>query len=259
MARKNSKKNKNNIKIPEIKKTVLKKLLASVAFVVVLIIVYLSFKNLPYFKLADIEIIDRSRVSVVSSEDLLRIYKGINIFEIDIYSMASRIKSENPIIRDIVIKKILPNQLEIDVIPRDPIAKVDLHENFPIDKTGMLLPPSMRSRDLPTITGVNVSIWQKPRVGERLNNNQVKTAFQLIEALKDEKLPPQLSANVIDVSNYRNISFYLSNGIEIKIGGEEFRERLTRLKETLENPGFDISNVRYIDLRFKDVVIGPKL
>jgi len=64
--------------------------------------------------------------------------------------------------------------------------------------------------------------------------------------------------HMIDVSDGRNISFYIEGGIEIKIGGEDFRARLLMLIKTLESVRLDKSQIKYIDLRFGSVIIGPR-
>jgi len=64
--------------------------------------------------------------------------------------------------------------------------------------------------------------------------------------------------HMVDVSDEKNLSLYIEDGIEIKIGGEKFRERLNRFNKTFESGKVDKNRIRYIDLRFGDVIIGPK-
>ena len=46
--------------------------------------------------------------------------------------------------------------------------------------------------------------------------------------------------------------------MEIKIGNNHFIERLKILDQTLKTLALDTAKIRYIDLRFDDVVIGPR-
>lgn len=223
-----------------------------VIFILILGIV-LFFRNSRYFKLEDIEIVDASNAIELSAAELLKIYKGRNIFDVDINSLSSQIKEDFPVIETAVVKRTLPNKIEIDIVPRLAVAKV---KTFPIDRTGMILSPGVKSGKLPTITGL--SMWLRPRVGGRFKGDRLEKAILLIDALKESSVLSEHGVKTIDVANQKNLSFYLENDIEVKIGGEDFPERLAILKTTLKSPGLDKENIKYIDLQFKDVVIGTK-
>lgn len=233
-----------------------KRILRVAVIFVLIAAIYLFLGNSRYFKLDTIEVIDKSHATALKAGDLLSIYKGRNIFDIDIDSLSSQIKRDIPTIKHAIVKRVLPNKLEIDIIPRVPIAKIKSHGYFPIDRTGMVLSPEIKTEKLPIITGF--SVWLSPKVGTSLENPQVRNAFLLIDALGESAILSDYAVSAIDVSNYRNLSFYLENGIEVKIGSEDFLDRLNRLKTTFAKPELDKENIKYIDLRFKDVVIGGK-
>ena len=44
----------------------------------------------------------------------------------------------------------------------------------------------------------------------------------------------------------------------MRIGCEDFKDRLETLRRTLKDPRLALDRVEYIDLRFGDAVIGPK-
>ena len=227
----------------------------AIAFILILGI-FIILKNAAYFKLQTIEVIDRIHATDINKDQLLRIYKGRNIFDIDIASMSLQIKNDYPVIKDVTVRRILPNKIRIDIVPRIPVAKLKLNENYPIDKEGMILSPGMRSEDIPVITGF--SMWLRPKTGEVIKNQRIEKALELIRALNKSSLTLNYKVAAIDASNNRNLSFYLDNGMEVKIGGEDFLKRIENLKKNLSNPKLDKSNIKYIDLRFKDIVIGPK-
>ena len=58
----------------------------------------------------------------------------------------------------------------------------------------------------------------------------------------------------VDISDYRNIAFFIEDGLEIKIGNSNFKERLGQLTKTLASIVVDKDEIKYIDLRFDDVV-----
>jgi cell division septal protein FtsQ len=234
----------------------IRKILYAAAIILLLAAFFIFLRNSPYFRLNDIKIIDRQNIAALDGARLLNLYKGRNIFDIDIDSIASRIKSEHPIIERALVKRVLPDRLRIDIISRVPFAVIKSHGYFPVDRTGMVLSPEVRRGKLLVITGL--SSWFAPRVGERLKGREIENAFLLIDALRGRRFSPGYEAATIDVANHRNLSFYFGNGIEVKIGGENFEERLKMLKKTLSRRDLDKASIKYVDLRFKDVVIGPK-
>jgi len=237
-------------------KVLTKKVTPIIVIIVLFVVGHLSLKNLPYFKLESVQINDITNASGLDAKELARLYVGRNIFDIDINSLSSMIKHDHPTIKDVKVKRILPNKLEIDIVPRIAIAKIKSYAYFPVDRSGMILSPEIKSGKLPVISGL--SIWLRPRVGERLKNKQLDIAFSLMDAFKNMPGVQSYHLSSIDVSNYKNVSFYIDDNIEVKIGGEDFQKRLKALEKTLKNPELDRRNIKYIDLRFKDVVIGPR-
>lgn len=219
-------------------------------------VTFIFLKNSPHFRLADIKVIENRAAGRLNAGDILRLYKGRNIFSIDLNSIASRIESEHPAIERVYVKRLLPDTLEIDAVPRIPVATIKSYDYFPVDRTGMVLSPKLKTEGLPAITGL--SFWLKVRAGERVESREVEAAFLLLDALSEARFPEGYRVKTINAANHKNLSFYFENGIEAKIGGEDFPERLKMLNTTLARRDLDKRNIKYIDLRFRDVVIGPK-
>ena len=259
MAKVSRKKVKKEVKMPDRKKTLMKKVLRITAVLAVIAASVFAIRNSRYFKLESIEVADISRAAgALETDGSLQVNMGRNIFDIDIASLASRIEESYPAIKKAVVRRILPNRLEIDIIPRLPIAKIkDRRGYFPVDETGMVLSMDIKSgKAVPVIIGF--SMWRRPTTGERLTNKRLENTVRLIDAINETSVSRDYGITTIEASNYRNLSFHLDNGIEVKIGGEDFPGRLRKLKETLAERDLDKDNIKYIDLRFKDVVIGPK-
>ncbi|MBL7158270.1 MAG: cell division protein FtsQ/DivIB [Candidatus Omnitrophica bacterium] len=230
------------------------KILITVLPICVLTLALLAFfRNSDYFRIAEIEMIDSESGAGISAGDLLKMYKGRNIFEVDINMLASRIKTENPFIKYAIVKRVLPNRLEISVVERIPVALVKAREDYPVDADGMVLPSEVGDKQLIAISGVHS--WAIPEAGRKIVDRNLRTALALVKLFKEKSITDVRS---IDTSDRRNAIFQLKNGVEIKIGNEDFDPRLDMLKATLSRKGLDFENIRYIDLRFKDVVIKPR-
>jgi len=258
MANASKKKTKKEIKTTDGKKTLTKNVLRVAVVLIIIAVSVLAVRNSRYFKLESVEVVDASRAAGgLETDSSLQVNMGRNIFDIDITSLASRIESNYPVIKKAVVRRVLPNRLEIDIIPRLPIAKIkDMRGYFPVDETGMVLSPEVKGGRLPVVTGF--SMWGRPAVGERLTNKQLENTVRLIKAINETSVARDYGITAIDAPNYKNLSFRLDSGIEVKIGGEDFPGRLRKLKETLAEGDLDKDNIKYLDLRFNGVVIGPK-
>ena len=82
--------------------------------------------------------------------------------------------------------------------------------------------------------------------------NFMAKGIQITNVLKKHSL------SKIDITDPKNVSFYVDREIEVKIGESHWIERLKILEQTLKSVELDATRIRYIDLRFDDVVIGPR-
>ena len=255
MAKKNSKRKAQTKKII-IKRIDYKKFIPFIIVVLFFLAGYLFLKNSSYFNIKEIRITGADQVTGVSEREFLRLYKGRNIFDVDINSLSFIIKKEKPFVKNAIVKRVLPDVLEIDLECRVPVALIKAGRTYPIDNAGMVLSYEDVSGDLPVISGF--SIWLKPVVGEKVREDRLKKGLLLLRDLKESSIFKTYEVREISVKDPRNFSFYLKGGIEVMVGGEDFSERLAKLKKILSNPELDKKNIKYIDLRFKNAVIGPK-
>ena len=259
MARKRKKiikKQKSETKKVFIQKVNYKRLIPALLVLLIISASYVLIKNSSYFSIEEINIVDIDGASGVKVKDLTTLYKGRSIFDVDIKSISSSIREAYPFIKDAIVKKVLPDTIEIDIVSRIPVAKIKARVYFPIDKTGMVLSPEINSEDLPLINGL--SMWLRPKAGMKIGDKKLKDALVLLESLDESSPLRTYKVTEIDARNSRNLIFYLKDGIEVRIGGKDYMERIKRLVKTLSNTKLDKENIKYIDVRFKDVVIGPK-
>ena len=62
----------------------------------------------------------------------------------------------------------------------------------------------------------------------------------------------------VDIADPRNVTLIVDGAIEIRIGNSHYIERLKILDQTLKSQELNPAKVRYIDLRFDDVVVGMR-
>jgi len=216
----------------------------------------------PYFKISKVEIcvIGRALLTDKTVKELLTVHKGRNIFDVDLKTTRDYIMAHYPEVRTIVINREFPNKLILNIRPRRPIAQVSMYSGFClVDAEGVILPGvrGLSVEGLPIIKGVDSGLVSAC-IGRKSNHLGLIRALRLIGIINQMRFSQGHEIHMIDVSDEKNLSFYIEGGIEIKIGGENFRERVAMLNKTFDTGRLDKSQIRYIDLRFGNVIIGPK-
>lgn len=239
------------------------------AFGIIVVIIFAVFalvltkaflERSDYFRLKFVEAKGAAEASLVSiRSEILSHYKDKNIFKINIGSIADNLEPRYPDAKDIIVKRVLPDKLLVDLKFRRPCALLSNGTLFLVDREGIVLvnmDPS-RLKDLPVIKGVDSRLAGRAR--KRCASAGLLAALDLIDEIKRSRFLEKYRVRIIDAGDIRSLSFYLGeNGPAVIIGSENYRERLIVLRDTLRNPTLILDSINYIDLRFKDVAISPK-
>lgn len=220
----------------------------------ILAIFYFSIRSLlklfltsEYFKVRDI---------ITNNEDVdLSYLKGINIFTVDLDRLSSNLNSRYPDYRTIVLARCLPNCICVDFKKREVIAYVKLYRYFAVDERGVLFNPEGEDLkpDIPVILGLQTKIFG-PKSGARFDIKELRLALDLIREVKNINKLSEYNIKKINASDARELSFYILDNTEVKIG-EEIKEKLMVFSSLLAHISSELKNIRYIDLRFREPVI----
>ncbi len=190
-----------------------------------------------------------------------KVVLGANIFLVDLNNFKEKIEANHPELRDIIVRRALPNRLIVQARQRLVVAQVYGDKPYFIDKDGVFLPYTNNSagENIPIISGIRVAGPFKNNVAQK---EKINKALFLIDSLSMNRKLSRCQIKTIDMADSRNISFFLlakdAEKVEIKIGEGEFNKRLDVLATVLEQLGQDIERVKYIDLRFEDPIVGPR-
>ena len=187
---------------------------------------------------------------------------GSNIFLVDLKSFKDAIEERHTELRDIIVRRVLPNKLLVQAKKRQPFARINSERQYLVDRDCVFLPDTknLSVDEAPLISGVRItsSRGSEPKLNES-QEEKIKRALFLIDLISRNKKLLKFRLKNIDVADIRNISFYFdAENVEIKIGDSEFSKRLDTLGTVLEQLGQDIGRVKYIDLRFEDPIVGPR-
>jgi cell division septal protein FtsQ len=211
-----------------------------------------------YFRLKVVEtraaFLDQRSATMISNR-ILDLYKAQNIFRIPLDVIARSVKASYADVKEAVVRIALPDRLVIDIKLRRPIAIAHNIKYYPVDEEGVVLPavalPEAMS-ELPVIDGIDL------RYGRKSSPRNLKLALELLREFRQSRPMAPYGIVSINAADPRAMSFMMKNGIEVRIGSENFKERLDSLHKTLKDPRLIVDRVKYIDVRFEDVAIGPK-
>jgi cell division septal protein FtsQ len=215
--------------------------------------------NSPIFELKSVKILNMGTLTSEQAFKFSELQPGENLIHLDLVNVQQVIKRNHPEFKEVRVRRVLPNRVEIFLKRRTPAAQVFFSSYVQIDKDLVLLPGSSQTpfRNLMVIKGA-----ERPRsglyVGATLNDSDAQKALWLMEIIKRSGILKKRTLTQIDIGDPKNFSLIVDGNIEIKMGNNHFIERIKILDQTLKTLNVDVAKVRYIDLRFDDVVIGTR-
>ncbi len=171
------------------------------------------------------------------------LHEGVNIFTVDLAKVEAALR-EIPQVQDVRLDRKLPDQIDVSVTARRPVAWVAApdekgdpsasEKSLLVDASGFLLRPRRVLPEyfhLPAIYGVKSD---NVRNGETLPGEDLRLALQLIETLArhPESL---LHIRTIDISRGYCIEVVNDANARILFATSDFEEQLARLQQLLEH------------------------
>lgn len=238
------------------------KMLFLLPFLLIVAVVFWSFYALyiksPHFVVRNIIMIGRESESSVDYDDLEQMVIGRNIFKLNLKEAKNYMLDNYHELLNFQLTRAFPNSVIAVITLRKPVAQLYQKRYYPVDKDGVILSGVKNYSDekLPIISGVRSNLSRQ--VGVATDSKRVKKALLLLKELNSTDILNEHTLVEIDVSSIRNAIFFLEEGLEVKIGHENYASRLENLKKILQDPKIKPADIRYIDLRFKEPVIGPR-
>ena len=126
--------------IIEIIKTIFKKCFPILLVLFIVVILCLSLKNyimsMNYFKVKSIVIVNKvgedRDISFLKKIKEINNLDGLNIFKVHIKWLESQLKKKYPQIKNVVVKRVLPDRIEFVVEQRIPIAAIKVSGSMPL-------------------------------------------------------------------------------------------------------------------------------
>ena len=215
------------------------------------------FQNTRYFDISEIVVNKEGSYAFWEGEDKLKsLYLGRNIFNVSPKDLEILIKDDAPQLKKVVVRRVMPNRLEIDVIPREPEAFISSGRGFIIDKEAVVLARGGNEKDLVEIKGMRF-FFSAPSRGEKIDSAMLDKALTLLGELREKRISPKYDVESINISDKNNIQLEVV-GVAVKMGSSGFPQKIVKLKEIFEDPDVNAEDIEYIDLRFDKPIISPR-
>jgi len=213
--------------------------------------IYVHLLEDPYFRVREVEVEGGQKIPKETLRSLTVVEGMPNLFSVKLKEVVKRLES-HPWIEQVQVKKVFPNKILIQIEERKPMAIIQLGELYYIDTKGEIFSP-VGERDeynYPYLTGLTRQVLEKdPAEAKRLINK----ALELLKVVYQEKIPPLEEISEIHMEKVFGIQcFTKAEGVEIKLGWEEFGEKLKRLSliwSDLRKKGCSAVSIDCSDLR----------
>ncbi|MDO8579923.1 MAG: FtsQ-type POTRA domain-containing protein [Candidatus Omnitrophota bacterium] len=202
-------------------------------------------------------VIDPS-LAFIDKRDLAKL-KGQNIFRVDIKGLRKSLSHKYPQIADLRIIKKFPDQILISAQKRYPMAQVKMKtKTLTLDEGGVILSTvSKQDEDLIFISG-RVLADQPLSLGYPVRSQNIQAALRAIKSFQDNHGLAPYHVKQVEVKNLSEINMFLSNNLKVIVDQDKLDHQMTNLSFVLNQGGLDLAQVQYVDLRFRDPIIGRK-
>lgn len=205
----------------------------------------------PRFAVTAVDVRGASRVPIARILAAAAIAPGANLWTIDSRAVIARIEGMAEVRRADVVRE-LPNRVTIIVEERRPFTLVHAGRLHWMDEDGRVLGEEARAvaPEVPVISGLSEEELATMRTSP---GPKARAAIALIRALLRSGSTLTAEISEIDMSRAEGPVLYTVDGVEVRLGAEEWDERLARLEGVLAQVA--TQDVNGVDLRFKDQVV----
>lgn len=207
----------------------------------------------PRFAVSQVEVRGTSRLAAAEIVTASGIRRGDNLWKIDPRAAVAGVESLTAVRRAEVIRA-FPNHVTIVVEERRPFTLVHAGRLHWIDEEGVRVAAESRpvTMALPVISGLTDD---EIASASRAPSERVLTGVRLIRTLLRAGSPLVAQISEVDVGRNEGPVLYTVEGIEVRLGAEEWDARIPRLAGVLAQVAASGQAVSAIDLRFRDQVV----
>jgi cell division septal protein FtsQ len=221
--------------------------------------VYVHLLSDSYFRVREVEVEGGRKIPKETLRSLAVMEGMPNLFSVKLKEVVKRFES-HPWIEQVRVRKVFPHKIVIQIKERNPMAIIQLGELYYIDTRGEIFTP-VGDRDeynYPYVTGLTRRAFEKdPEEAKRL----IAKALELLRFVNQGKTSLLGEISEIHMEKAFGIHcFTKAEGLEIRMGWEDFEEKLKRLPliwSDLRKRGLSAYSIDCSDLTRMVVKIAP--
>ena len=204
------------------------------------------------FAIARVDVAGQNRLSAEEVVKASGLAPGQNLWSLDARRAVAGVEAL-PLVRRAEVVRSFPNRVTVYVEERQPFTLVNAGGLNWVDEQGVPLGPETRavSLDVPVISGVA----RDDVAAGRIASDRVAAGVALLRTLMRAQSPLLSEISEIDVSRPEGPVLFMLDGIEVRIGSEDWDGRLARLGGVIAQLRASGQSVTSIDLRFRDQVV----
>jgi cell division protein FtsQ len=221
--------------------------------------VYVHLLSDSYFRVREVEVEGSRRVPKETLLSLTAMGGMPNLFSVRLKEVVKRLEA-HPWIERVRVRKVFPHKIVIQVEERKPIAIIQLEELYYIDTQGEIFTP-VGDRDeynYPYVTGLTRRAFEKDPVEAK---HLIDKALEFLRIVNQGKTSPLGEISEIHMEKAFGIHcFTKAEGVEVKMGWEDFEEKVRRLPliwSDLRKRGLSAVSIDCSDLSRMVVKIAP--
>ena len=205
------------------------------------------------FTIERVEVAGQSRLSADEVVRASGLAPGQNLWSLDARRAVAGVEAL-PLVRRAELVRAFPNRVTLFVEERQPFTLVNAGGLHWVDEQGVPLGPERRavSLDAPVISGVAAA---DVAAAGRMPSERVATGVALLRTLMRAQSALLSEISEVDVSRPEGPVLFMLDGVEVRIGNEDWDGRLGRLGGVLAQLRASGQTVTSIDLRFRDQVV----
>jgi len=207
-----------------------------------------------FLRLERIEVGSLKRLTREEVIGLAGVREGDDMFGLKLKRAGEHL-AKNPWVEKVRIRRYFPHTLAIELMEREPAAVVNMGYLYYLDKNGEVFKPLTEGDrlDYPVLTGMTEEDMGKDPAGSR---EVLKKVLKLI-ALIDRGGMFRLE-DLSEIHYDKGFGFTLftaQGGVPVKLGNNDFEQKLARLTKIYRDLQAQMPNLVYIDLDYQDRII----
>jgi cell division protein FtsQ len=205
----------------------------------------------PRFAVTEVAVAGASRLTPEEVVAASGIVSGTNLFRLDRAAVLARLEVL-PLVRRADLVRRFPNRVTLAVEERRPFTLAHAGRLHWIDEQGVDLGREARAvaPRVPVITGLSPTDLNGGPLSPR-----VAAGISLLRVLLRSETTLLEQISEIDVSRPDGPVLYTVDGVEVRLGSEDWEARLGRLQGVLAQMRAGSEAISAIDLRFRDQVV----